>query len=511
MAVAAALTVVGGAVVVVGGGAATAGAVQPALGTLPPANPPANIPRSSPNLLEATDSARAAEGVGPMLVDPGALAALPVPEQLFVVENLERVDRGLPPVSAMTAQLNAAAQAGADGRRDPTPPPSLTGGGPVTQSGSIWAGGTMTTLLVNYLWMYDDGWGGSAAATINTECTSAHAAGCWAHRDIILDGYSSPGCSGAAPVVVMGAAVNPTAQAGGSIAAVFVSSCGATPPDEVYTWAQAQQALGLVGSGGGPSGPGGSGSAGGAAVAVGGMTPTPDGGGYWLVGADGGVFAYGDATFFGSMGGQPLNQPIVGMAATPDGGGYWLVAADGGIFSFGNATFHGSTGSLRLNRPIVGMAATADGGGYWFVAADGGIFAYGDAAFFGSMGGQPLNQPVVGMAATPDGHGYWFVAADGGIFSFGDAAFFGSMGGRPLNQPIVGMAANRGGGYWFVAADGGIFSFGGAAFFGSMGGQPLNRPVVSMAATPDGGGYWFVAADGGIFSFGDAGFHGSIG
>ena len=27
-----------------------------------------------------------------------------------------------------------------------------------------------------------------------------------------------------------------------------------------------------------------------------------------------------------------LNQPVVGMAATKDGGGYWLVAADGGIF-----------------------------------------------------------------------------------------------------------------------------------------------------------------------------------
>ena len=39
-----------------------------------------------------------------------------------------------------------------------------------------------------------------------------------------------------------------------------------------------------------------------------------------------------------------LNQPIVGMAATPDGGGYWLVASDGGIFTFGDAAFYGSTG-----------------------------------------------------------------------------------------------------------------------------------------------------------------------
>jgi hypothetical protein len=30
------------------------------------------------------------------------------------------------------------------------------------------------------------------------------------------------------------------------------------------------------------------------------------------------------------------------MAATSDGGGYWLVASDGGIFNFGDAGFHGS-------------------------------------------------------------------------------------------------------------------------------------------------------------------------
>jgi hypothetical protein len=39
------------------------------------------------------------------------------------------------------------------------------------------------------------------------------------------------------------------------------------------------------------------------------------------------------------MGGKPLNSPIVGMAPTPDGKGYWMVAADGGIFSFGTAAF----------------------------------------------------------------------------------------------------------------------------------------------------------------------------
>jgi hypothetical protein len=241
-----------------------------------------------------------------------------------------------------------------------------------------------------------------------------------------------------------------------------------------------------------------------------GMAPTSNGHGYWNVASDGGLFAFGNAAFHGSMGGQPLNRPVVGMAATPDGGGYWEVASDGGLFAFGDAGFYGSTGNLVLNRPVVGMAATPDGHGYWLVASDGGLFAFGDAGFYGSTGNLVLNRPVVGMAATRDGHGYWLVASDGGVFAFGDAVFYGSTGNLVLNRPVVGLAATPSGhGYWFVASDGGLFAYGDARFFGSMGGQPLNLPVVGMAAN-QGQGYWMVAADGGLFSFGSAPFYGSI-
>jgi hypothetical protein len=73
------------------------------------------------------------------------------------------------------------------------------------------------------------------------------------------------------------------------------------------------------------------------------------------------------------------------MAATPDGGGYWLVASDGGIFAFGDAAFHGSTGNMSLVLPVVDMAVVPGGGGYWMVAADGGMFAFGSAGFYGSI------------------------------------------------------------------------------------------------------------------------------
>jgi hypothetical protein len=127
-----------------------------------------------------------------------------------------------------------------------------------------------------------------------------------------------------------------------------------------------------------------------------GMAVTPSGKGYWLVASDGGIFAYGDAQFYGSMGGKPLNLPVVGIAPDPATGGYWEVASDGGIFSF-NAPFYGSTGAIHLNAPIVGMVPTINGGGYWFVASDGGVFNYGNAPFAGSLGGSGIND-VAGLA-----------------------------------------------------------------------------------------------------------------
>lgn len=77
------------------------------------------------------------------------------------------------------------------------------------------------------------------------------------------------------------------------------------------------------------------------------------------------------------------NMPIMGMAVRPNGG-YWLVAADGGVFSFGGAPFYGSMGGQSLNAPMVGIQSTPDGGGYYLVAADGGVFTFGDAAYAGS-------------------------------------------------------------------------------------------------------------------------------
>jgi len=43
------------------------------------------------------------------------------------------------------------------------------------------------------------------------------------------------------------------------------------------------------------------------------------------------------------------------MRVLPGGGGYWLVGADGGIFTYGGANFHGSTANDLLDAPVVAL------------------------------------------------------------------------------------------------------------------------------------------------------------
>jgi hypothetical protein len=460
-----------------------------AAGILPPNNPPANIAPSSTDYLVNIDSARSAEGVAPMDVSESMIDSLSIPEQVFVMINLERIDRGLPAIQYMTSQLDNYAQGGANNGTDPGFPTSVTGSGDVTGGGGIWAGGSSNVIEADYYWMYDDGWGGLLGETTNAACNLLDLGACWGHRDIMLTEF--PNCGASAPVLSMGAAYSSDGWPGGSIAAEMLSSCGGVPSDVTMTWAEVYPAVVT-------------------AARVVGIASLPNGQGYWEVQGDGDVTSFGQASDYGSMAGHTLSAPIVGIASTADGLGYWLVASDGGVFNFGDAGFFGSAGALHLVKPIVGLAATPNGQGYWLVASDGGIFAYGNAAFHGSMGGKRLNQPIVGMATDLLTGGYWEVASDGGIFSFG-APFFGSTGALHLVKPIVGMEALANGlGYRFEAADGGVFDFGQAAFDGSTGGVNLAAPVVGMVADLVTGGYWLVASDGGIFNFGGAPFLGRL-
>lgn len=226
------------------------------------------------------------------------------------------------------------------------------------------------------------------------------------------------------------------------------------------------------------------------------ITANPSGRGYWLAAADGGVFTYGDAQFFGSLGTTPLNAPVVDIAATPSGEGYWLVASDGGVFSFGDAQFRGSLGGHPLTAPILGIAAAPAGSGYWLVGADGGVFAFGDAYFYGSGLGLTPAAPVVEIAPSPTGGGYWLLATDGGVFAFGDAAFAGSGAGGDQRDAIGIAAAPGGKGYWIVRRSGAVQAFGAPALgeVTAEAASGASYPAIGIAARA-GGGYWIAQGD----------------
>jgi hypothetical protein len=212
------------------------------------------------------------------------------------------------------------------------------------------------------------------------------------------------------------------------------------------------------------------------------LEATPSGAGYWIVDAAGNVYANGDAPALGGIpaGSLAAGESATSLSRTPSGKGYWIFTNKGRAVRFGDATFFGDMSRVTLAGPVLDSIPTPTGLGYYMVGSDGGIFAFGDAKFHGSMGGKKLNAPVQSLVPDSDGVGYWLVASDGGIFAF-NAPFKGSMGDRKLAKPVTGMVP-FGDGYMMVGEDGGIFNFSNKPFSGSLGGNPPSRPIVAVAA-----------------------------
>jgi hypothetical protein len=64
-------------------------------------------------------------------------------------------------------------------------------------------------------------------------------------------------------------------------------------------------------------------------------------GGYWIVTAEGGTYAFGSAPFLGSLAGIPLSAPVVFASGTPSGQGLYLIGRDGAVYAFGDARYDG--------------------------------------------------------------------------------------------------------------------------------------------------------------------------
>jgi hypothetical protein len=222
-----------------------------------------------------------------------------------------------------------------------------------------------------------------------------------------------------------------------------------------------------------------------------GISPTANKAGYWLVASDGGIFAFGNAGYYGSIPGvglspagsglpHSLNAPIVAMVPSSDGGGYFMVASDGGVFAFGDARFAGSCPGIGgCAGTAVAVVPDASGNGYWLITQSGSVYAFGDAPFYGAPGNQ--GSPVTSAVRTANGGGYWILLADGAVYAYGNAAPHGdpvgSVGG--LNPASAIFSDADGQGYWVASADGAVFSYGDAPNDGSMAGSHLNGSIIA--------------------------------
>ncbi len=151
-------------------------------------------------LLAALDQAQAAEHLAGFAL-PSNYFGLSPAKQLFILVNLERIARGVPPIVGLSPYLDAAATRAAEQAEDPgfqasygpvhvwVPPQ----GGTYAYAGT-WAGDSVNAVAAVFGWFYDDGWGGSKA-TWNYDCTSPTASGCWGHRDELLGESTGARCA----------------------------------------------------------------------------------------------------------------------------------------------------------------------------------------------------------------------------------------------------------------------------------------------------------------------------
>jgi hypothetical protein len=184
--------------------------------------------------LTDINHARAQEGVRPMVL-PANYRNLPAGEQIFVLTDLERVDRSLAPVAGITAALNTRAALGAAVSRDPGLSTWDFGPYHAMIAASVQADVT-NPLDADWMWMYTDGWGG-AGHTGNVDCTNATSTGCWDHRTNVLSTLQDR------PLIVAGVAAAAGSTDLDSYAEILTGGTGSvTPQTYRYTWAQARLA-----------------------------------------------------------------------------------------------------------------------------------------------------------------------------------------------------------------------------------------------------------------------------
>jgi hypothetical protein len=169
---------------------------------------------------------------------PSNWSRLTAPEQVFVLLDLERTGRGLPPFLGLNAALSKTAQRAAKLSEDPETAPGFAVGN--DPQGAPGVSGILalaqSPMEADYGWMYDDGWGGSAAKTPNFDCTSAQSRSCWGHRDAVLGFVENEGVGLECSTCEMGAGFA-IVRNSASFTGLLERPAG-SPPAMYFTWAR---------------------------------------------------------------------------------------------------------------------------------------------------------------------------------------------------------------------------------------------------------------------------------
>lgn len=170
-----------------------------------------------------------------------------------------------------------------------------------------------------------------------------------------------------------------------------------------------------------------------------GLAVTPSGLGGWVLAKNGTVASVGTvpSSVYGIAQSLPTGT-YVGITPAPDGQGYYAVNSGGEVFGAGSVQGKWSTGLRRA----VSIAADPAGGA-WVLGKNGTVVGVDGAKSIGNVTAQVslAGEVPAAIAPTPDGAGYYIGTTDGRIYPFGDAVLPASL--PPLAEgraPLAGLA-----------------------------------------------------------------------
>ena len=129
-----------------------------------------------------------------------------------------------------------------------------------------------------------------------------------------------------------------------------------------------------------------------------------------LVTGHGGARTYGDLTTIGAT-----SSPAVELVPTANNGGYWILAANGQVYAFGDAT---TLGGVDQTITAVSLAVLPSGTGAYVLSSNGTVYALGTAKNLGSPK-SPI--PAAALALSVNGQGYWILGSHGMVYPYGNA------------------------------------------------------------------------------------------